>query len=552
MSNYGAISDYYAKLCKGEQIAGANVIKWYELVVKNLDAGAFIYDDKKANKCIRFIESFCRHHEGELAPNKIKLELWQKAFLSVIFGCVDHKGNRQFREVVLIMGRKNGKTLLASAIATYCAFADGEYGGRIYMSAPKLQQANLCYDAFFQMVKNDDELNTLCKKRRTDIYIDNSNTSISPLAFSVKKSDGLNISLCIADEIASWEGTAGLKFYEVLKSSFGARKQPLLLSISTAGYSNDGIYDELLKRSTAVINETSSEKRLAPFIYQIDDVEHWDTMEEIAKANPNVNISVTEDYLQEELNIARASASKRSEYLTKYCNIKQNSCTAWLDAVKVHNACANAYNLEDFKECYCVAGIDLSQTTDLTALSIVIEKDGRLYVFQSFFMPKELLEANSIRDNINYVQFANLGYLTPSGDSFVDYTDVYNYCTKLIEEYKIYPLKIGYDRYSAQYLVQDLKHYGFHTDDVYQGENLTPCIQEVEGLINEGKILFNNNPLTEMHLLDSAVKVNAETRRRKLIKLEPRKHIDGTASLLDAFAVRQKYYDEIGQRLKNE
>lgn len=297
---------------------------------------------------------------------------------------------------------------------------------------------------------------------------------------------------------------------------------------------------------------TSNETRLAPFLYTIDNPNNWEDMDELAKANPNLDVSITRDYLQEEMAIAQGSLSKRGEFLTKYCNIKQNSSTAWLDAVKVQNVCNKDFKLEDFSRCYAVGGIDLSQTTDLTACTLLIEKDGIQHCFTHFFMPKELMDDNGARDGINYHLYETQGYLTASGDNFVDYRDCYKWFTDMIEKYKIWVLKIGYDRYTAQYLVQDLNNYGFHTDDVYQGENLTPCIQEVEGLINDGKLQFAKNPLMQMHLLDSAVKVNNETRRRKLVKIEPRKHIDGTASLLDAVAVKQKYYDEIGTYLKNE
>ena len=246
---------YYQAIQDGSVVVGKWVRLFYKYIVTGLEHGDFFFNQKKAARAIKFIENFCRHHEGVLAPQLIKLELWQKALLSVIFGVVDETGNRQFREVFVVMGRKNGKTLLAAAISAYMAFMDGEYGARIYFAAPKLEQANLCYDAFFQMVQKEPELAALAKKRRSDIYLPDSNTTAKPLAFSAKKSDGLNVSTAILDETASWQGDAGLKFYEVIKSSCGSRKAPLIVSISTAGYQNDGVYDELVKRATAVLME---------------------------------------------------------------------------------------------------------------------------------------------------------------------------------------------------------------------------------------------------------------------------------------------------------
>lgn len=549
MNNF--ILQYYQAIKDGTEVVGRWVLLWYEYVVQGLQAGQFCFDAKKAGKAIRFIENFCRHHEGALAPQLIKLELWQKAFVSVVFGVLDENGRRQFREVILIVARKNGKTLFAAAIAVYCMIMDGEYGARIYFAAPKLEQASICYDAFYQMLTKEPELDELIKKRRSDIYVAESNSSAKELAFNSKKSDGLNISLCVADEIASWPGVQGLRMYEVIASSFGARAQPLLLSISTAGYINEGIYDELIKRATRLLLGNSKEKRLAPFLYMIDDVEKWNDINELRKSNPNLGVSVSVDYMLEEIAKAEGSRSKKAEFLTKYCNIKQSSSQAWLEAQVVEQTAGPALKMEDFRDCYCVGGIDLSQTTDLTACTAVIERGGELYVFAHFFLPAEKLEEAAERDGLPYSIYVQRGLLTPSGENFVDYHDCFDWFRCLIEQYQIYPLQVGYDRYSAQYLVQDMQQYGFHMDDVFQGYNLTPVIRETEGLLKDGKIHIGDNDLLKVHLLDMAVKTDSESGRCKPVKLSPTAHIDGGAALLDAMTVRQKYYAEIGEQLKN-
>ena len=237
--------------------------------------------------------------------------------------------------------------------------------------------------------------------------------------------------------------------------------------------------------------------------------------------------------------------------MTKYCNIKQNSSLAWLSAPDIERACGEALSLEDFRDCYCVGGIDLSQTTDLTACVAVIEKGGELYVFAKFFLPSEKLDDATLRDGLPYQLYVQRGLLQLSGENFVDYHDCFNWFCSLVEEYKIFPLQTGYDRYSAQYLIQDMTRYGFHMDDVYQGDNLWPVIQEVEGMIKDGKIHIGDNDLLKVHLLNSAVKMSVERGRGKLVKINPNDHIDGTAALLDAFTVRQKWSNEIGNQLKN-
>lgn len=549
MNNY--ILERYQRMKDGSDIEGKHIIQWYEYIVKGLEKKTFFFDPKKANKSIKYIENFCHHHEGDLAPNLIELELWEKADLSIIFGIVDKNGMRQFREVLWIMGRKNGKTLLASAIASYMAFLDGEYGARIYFVAPKLDQARLCYDAFFQMVKVEPELNALAKKRRTDVYIESTNTSIQPLPFNAKKTDGLNPHLVVCDELAAWQGDQGLKQYEVLKSSLGARKQPMILSITTANYI-EGIYDELMKRSTSMLNGTSKETRLAPFIYQIDDVTKWNDINELKKSMPNLNVSVSVDYMLEEIAIAEGSLSKKAEFLTKYCNIKQNSAIAWLNAEDIEECYGEALDLNDFKGCYAVMGIDLSRTTDLTAAVLLIEREGKIHTFARFYLPANKIEEATQRDGIPYQSYVQRGFLYPSGENFIDYQDVFAWARELIEKYKIYVLQVGYDRYSSQYLIQDMKNYGFHCDDVFQGENLTPVIRETEGLIKDRKINIGNNDLLKLHFYNSALKINSETERMKLIKIETRSHIDGMAAFLCAMTVRQKWWNEIGRQLVNE
>ena len=545
-ANY--IYEYFSGIQTGKYTVGKWVRLVYEIVIAGLERGEYFFNAKKANKAIRFIENFCHHCEGR--DDLLKLEVWQKACVSVIFGIVDGDGLRIFREVFIVIGRKNGKTLFASAVIAYMAYLDGEYGAKIYCLAPKLEQANIVYDNFFQMIKKEPELSELSKKRRSDIYIEEANTVIKPLAFNAKKSDGFNPHLVVNDEVASWRGDGGLKQYEVMKSALGARRQPLILSISTAGYENDGIFDELMKRSTAFLKGNSKERRLLPFLYMIDDVERWNDIEELKKANPNMGVSVSEDFFREEIAVAEMSASKKAEFLTKYCNIKQNSSIAWLDAHIVEGSAAEI-TLEDFRKTYAVGGIDLSQTTDLTAATVIVERGGKLYAFTQFFMPANRVERATAIDGVPYALFVQKGIITLSGENYVDYKDVYNWFVMLKEKYEIYVLKVGYDRYSAQYLVDEMRAYGFHMDDVFQGENLAGVIREFEGILLDGNFKIADNSLLKEHFLNVALKHNMETRKFRPVKIEQRARIDGFVSVIDAMTVRQKYYNEIGVMLKN-
>jgi len=573
MTRTNWIYAYYQQITDGSVTVGRWIRLIYDYIVHGLEEKQFRFDQKKANHAIDWIEHHCFHVEGELAPGNFKLEVWEKALVSCIFGIVDiDTGKRTFREVLLVVARKNGKSIFASAIANYVLQVDGGYGARVYNIAPKLDQADIIYGNAWAMMQLDPEYRqkkeaieearsrthqkvasdtSLPRKRQTDIYLEDTNSTLKKIAFSAKKSDGFNPSLAICDEIAAWEGDKGLKQYEVMKSGMGARPEGILLSCTTSGYVNDGIYDELIKRSTRFLMGESKEKRLLPFIYMIDDTAKWNDINELRKSNPNLGVSVSVDYMLEEIAVAEGSLSKKAEFLTKYCNIKQNSSLAWLSADTVNKACGAPLSLEDFRGSYCVGGIDLSRTTDLTACCAVIEKAGRLYVFAKFFLPEEKIDEATSRDAIPYQIYIQRGLLELSGDNFVDYRDCLNWFRMLVEEYEILPLKVGYDRYCAQYLIQDMKQYGFHMDDVYQGFNLSPVIMETDGLMRDGAIDIGDNDLLKIHLLDCALKQDNDSGKSKLVKLNKNSHIDGAAALIDALTVRQKWYSDIGDQLKN-
>ena len=544
------IVEYYDKIERGKIIAGKWIKKIYKILVDGIKSGDWDFDEKKANKAIQFIENFCHHSKGR--NDLFKLELWQKAIISAIFGILDKKTHRrQFREIFLLVGRKNGKSLFAAAIMAYVAYIDGEYGSELYCLAPKLDQADIVYDSFYKITQAEEELAEVTKKRRSDIYIAELNTTIKKIAFNAKKADGFNPTMTTNDEMEAWPGDQGLKQYEVMVSGTGARTEPITLSTSTAGYVNDGIFDELMKRSTAFLKGSSKERRLLPFLYMIDDLEKWNTKEELAKANPNLGVSVQWEFFEEQIAIALQSLSKKAEFMTKYCNIKQNSSIAWLDYETVAKAAGQPYTLDDFRGCYCVAGIDLSRTTDLTAVSLVIEKGGKNHIITQFFMPQERYNVAINEEGVPYNIFKEQGYLTISGEHQVNYKDVFAWFVRLIKEYKIRPLKVGYDRYCAGYLVEEMKEAGFHMDDVYQGTNLTPVLNTFEGDLKDGMYLIGENNLLKSHLLNVAVQIQTDDSRMKPVKIEKRAHIDGAVSIFDALAVKMKYHKEIGRQLQN-
>ena len=536
--------------------------KWirllYDVIITGIAEGRWFYDDRLAQNAIGFIERFCHHYKGVLAPKRIHLELWQRAAISLIFGIVDASGKRQFDQVFWLCGRKQGKTIVAGAIATYVAFAAGEFGSEVFMLAPKLEQADLVYSSVEFNVHAEPELDAITRSTKyRGLMINETNTMVRKLAFTSKKSDGYNPMLYVADEVAAWPGVNGLRQWEVMASGTGARREPLGLAISSGGYENEGIFDELMKRGTAFLMGNSREQHILPIMYMIDDPEKWNDLTELKKSLPGLGISVSEEFIRKEIETAEESISKATEFKTKYCNLKQSLSTAWLRAEDINKAFGHHMQLEEIRGHYCVAGLDLSQSVDLTSACIVTEVDGTLWIHSHFWLPNKRLEEATRRDNIPYEIYIKKGFLSLSGEEFINNDDVLLWFMDLVKRYRIYPLIIGYDRWSAQELVQKLNKKSFHTDSVTQGFNLSGVADILEGMLREGRIRdMDDNDLLKIHMADSAQQMesNAEQAhpRKKLVKISKYAHVDGMAALLDAVAMRQFKWAELGTRLTNE
>ena len=552
-----AIAEYLEEIRTGGVTVGKWIRQVYEVITEGVAEGRWFYDDRLARNALNFIERFCHHYKGVLAPKRIRLSLWERAAISLIFGIVDASGRRQFTEVFWVIGRKQGKTLLAAGIATYMAYAAGEFGSEIYFLAPKLDQADLCYSALEFNVHAEPELDSITKSTKyRGLMIQETNTMVRKLAFTSKKSDGYSPMFYVADEVAAWPGVNGLRQWEVMVSGTGARQEPLGMAISSGGYESEGLFDELMKRGTGFLMGNSREQHILPIIYMIDDPEKWNDLQELRKSLPGLGESVSEEFIRKEIDVAEESLSKATEFKTKYCNLKQNMSTAWLRAEDINKAFGWRKPMEEIRSRYCVGGVDLSQTTDLTSACIVCEIDGILWVHSHFWLPNKRLEEATRRDNIPYEIYIKKGFLSLSGEEFINSDDVLLWFMDLVRRWKIYPLMIGIDRYSAMDLIQKLDGKHFKTDTVSQGFNLSNVSDTFEGLLREGRIRdMDDNDLLKIHMADAAQQMesNAEQAhpRKKLVKISKYAHVDGVAALLDAMAMRQFNWAKLGSRLEN-
>ena len=552
-----AILQYWEEINNGGVLVGKWIRLLYEVILQGLSEKRWFYDHRLAENAIGFIERYCHHYKGALAPRRIKLSLWERASISLIFGIVDASGRRQFVEVFWVIARKMGKTLLAAAIATYMAYAAGEYGSELYMLAPKIDQSDLVYSAVEFNVHAEPELDAITRSTKyRGLMIQETNTTIKKLAFSSKKSDGYNPQFYVADEVAAWPGVNGLRQWEVMVSGTGARSEPLGMAISSGGYENEGLFDELMKRGTGFLMGNSREQHILPILYMIDDPEKWDDLEELRKSMPGMGDSVTREFVQKQIDIAHESISKEVEFKVKMANLKQSLSTAWLKAEDINKMFGWRKPMEELRNKYCVGAYDLSQVVDLTCCGFICEIDGILWTKAHFFLPRNRLEEATKRDGVPYEIYIRKGFLSLSGDEFVDFHDVLQWFMDLVKVYKIFPLMIGYDRWSAMELNQQLNAKHFKTDSVTQGFNLSSVADTFEGLLREGKIRdMDDNDLLHIHLADAAMKMESGSDRahprKMLVKISNQAHVDGTAMLLDGMAMRQFKWTELGSRLTN-
>ena len=376
------ILEYWNGIQSGHFIVSRRVCKLYEKLAGEIKApaGRYIYDESRANRPIEFIEEFCKHSKGEWAGKPVTLELFQKAFIAAMFGFVDKEtGLRKYRETLFLVARKNGKSTMLAAIALYCMIADDEPGAEIYSTATKRDQARLLFDEAQRMVKQSPALSKYIRKRKTDLYFDAGMSKFQPLGRNSDTLDGLNASLVIMDEL---HGVKDRNLYEVMKQSQSARRQPLLIMITTAGTVRECIFDDMYSYACNVIDGTYKDESFLPVLYELDSANEWNDPAAWQKANPGLGTIKKMDDLQRKVERAKSNAADLPGILCKDFNIRQNAATAWLTFDDIENP--ETFDIERFRNCYAIGGADLSITTDLTSATLLfVDKETeKRYVHQ--------------------------------------------------------------------------------------------------------------------------------------------------------------------------
>lgn len=529
------IKEYIEQIDNGKIIVGEKVKKIYKKLLKESDDKSlpFYFDENKGNRPIEFIETFCKQAEGEIGK-PIELELFQKAYIQALFGFVYRDtGLRRFNETMFLVGRKNGKTTLLSAIALYMMIADGEGSAECYSVATKKDQASKAFKSACAMRSQSPEIRALITKRRTDMYMPSTFSSFEPLSSDSDTLDGLNSHLVIIDELHAIKDR---NLYEVMKQSTSSRRQPLVVMITTAGTVRECIFDDIYDYANNVLNGTIKNDSFLPVLYELDKTEEWKDIKCWQKANPGLGTIKQYKYLNEQVQRAKDDSSSKRGILCKDFNIRGTSEEKWLDFDTVNNE--EMYNISNLKGSYAIGGADLSSTTDLTCATLLILNKGKKYVIQQYFIPEDKLEEKENDDKVPYKKWKERGLLTVCQGAKINYSDVTNWFLKMHEEMDISALWIGYDPWGSTYWIEEMKEVGFEMEQVIQGaKTMSNPMKQLEADLKERKVNYNNNPITKWCLLNTAIKIDENENIRPIKGKNQKQRIDGTVSLIDAYVI---------------
>lgn len=543
------VKAYYKKIEAGEILTCTETRNIYKRMTEEMDdeSLSFYFSEAKGEHAITFIETFCRHYEGEHAGEVVRLELWQKAFVQNIFGWMEKGTNyRRFREYALEVPRKHGKSFLSGCIAVYMLVADGEPGAQVYSAANKLDQAKIVYNVAKAIVEQSPELAALVRSTREGLSFGMTRSIMKPLPNESKSLDGLNIHFACIDEIHE---SRDRNLYDVLKQGCKARRQPLIGCITTSGFFREGLYDALHEYWTNVATGVVKDDRIFPVIYKLDDEDEWTNEAMWYKANPGLGTIKSLQQLRDDVERAKNDESYRPTLLVKDFNIKQNQVESWLPFGSIVNE--TVVDQEYLDKSYAIGGCDLSATVDLTCATLLIRKphDDNVYVLQQYFLPQSKLDKveGSSAQEAPYRIWAENGWLTVCDGTQVNYSDVTQWFVRMVKDHNIRPLWICYDRALAGYWVEEMESYGFDMEKVAQGPyTWSQPMKEMGAAFERHQVIYQNNPMLRWCLANTAKKsLNRDgIETIQPVKIQQHRRIDGMVSLLNAWVGYVKHFEE--------
>jgi len=456
------------------------------------NAGDFVFDYEAATLVIDFFLECIRHVKGAQAGDLIKLEEWQMAILANIFGWKRPDGTRRFREVFIFVPRKNGKTTLIAGIVLYLLFCDGEQGAEIYSAAADREQAALIYEQAKGMLSADDDLRLIgtVHKSYKSIVHEASNSSYKAISSEVETKHGYNAHGIVIDELHAIDKP---EFVDVLLTSTGSRRQPLMIYITTSDYHRESIcntkYDYAAKVRDGIIEDHS----FLPVIYEASINDDWRDPKIWRKANPNLGISISEDYLERECKRAQDSPTYENTFKRLHLNIRTEQDVRWLSMDR-WDQCDGNLDLEELKRQPCYAGLDLSSTRDITALVLLFPKKGNA-ILPFFWIPEKNAHERERRDRVPYLTWARQGFMERTPGESIDYKFIRSRLNQLKEIYDI--KEIAFDPWNATQLATQLKEEdGFEMVQFRQGfVSMNEPTKHLEALMLKKRIRHGSNPV---------------------------------------------------------
>lgn len=546
------VREYWQQI-QGGLVVSKKIRAVYKKLVQDMDNPECIweYNERRANHAILFIETYCRHSKGKQGGKPLILELWQKAAIAAIFGFI-HKIDkvRRFLEVILDVARKNGKSTLAAAIGIYLMIADGEAGAEIYAVATKRDQAKIIWLEAKRMIKKSPELRTMIKCLVGEIVSDFNDSSFKPLGSDSETLDGLNVHGGLFDEIHAWKDR---NLYDVVKDGTTSREQPLIFVTTTAGTVRDGIYDIKYEEAERVIAgyESGEEinERMLPLFYELDSRDEWTDPKCWPKANPGLGTIKNTNQLEAKVKAAKLNFLLVKNLLCKDFNIRETSTDAFLNYEQLNNEAKFAMESLFPKPCYAFGGVDLSETTDLTA-SVVLFKtaiDSPVYILSQFWLPEDLLEKRAKEDKIPYDIWVKAGLMRTTPGNKLHPKFITQWMEEVQTQYNLCFLNIGYDAWGAKYWLEEMSQtFGPATmEQVIQGKKtLSQPMKTLKADLEAKKIIYNNHPILKWNMANVNVDIDKNGNIQPIKGRNQRLRIDGFAALLNAYVVYQNHMEE--------
>ncbi len=511
------------------------------------------FDYDAATRPITFIENYCRIPSGKLGV-PFKLEQFQKAIIEVAFGFVDSEGNRRFQEVLVIMGRKNGKSSLLAALELYMLIADKEGAPQVYNVANSEDQAKLAYNAAIRILRQSKRLQRYAHKRADDVYCSNNLGYMKPLTSQTRNLDGLDVHFAVVDELSA---IVNPDLYDLVKQGMSARDQPMMFIITTNGFVRNGIFDDRYDYAARWLEGKVDDDTFLPFLFELDDRDEWINESAWVKANPGLGTIKKLDSLRGHVNQALQNSRFRPTVLVKDFNMPENASVAWLNFDEAVNP--QEYNIKEMGFRYGIAGFDAADSIDLNAACILMMRpdDPQIYGLSMFWLPEDALRDVSDkgdrkgRDNVPYEQWIARGLVrTVEGNKV--YRDVFiDWLNEVKDELDIYTYAVGFDPWHFDDTsLRMLENFAGKSRVIPVRQGPQPLSMPMKQLKADyaARKIVNHNPVLEWCRMNVSIRVDVNGNIQPDKKQNnPANRIDGFMAELDAYIVLQNLMDEYQQ-----